>query len=85
MKSKTPLQAIKSYCLSCMCGSSEEVKHCTAQDCCLYPYRFGIDPARSYTLSDEKRALRREQGLKLAELNKMKKAAQVVATPEQQK
>lgn len=85
MKKKTPLQAIKSYCLSCMCGSSEEVKLCTAQDCSLYLYRLGIDPARSYTLSDENRALRHEQGLKLADLNRKKKAAQVVATPEQQK
>ena len=85
MKQKTPLQAIRSYCKTCMCGSSEEVKLCISKDCSLYPYRFGKNPERSYTLSDEQRALRQKQGHKLAELNKSKKAAQVVATPEQQK
>ena len=85
MKPKTPLQAIRSYCKSCMGGSFEEVDLCPVLDCCLFPYRLGKDPNRSYNLSDEQRALRKEQGHKLAELNKSKKAAQMLRPSEQQK
>jgi len=41
----TPLQAIRKYCLWCMCGSIREVSLCTSNEtnpkCPLWPLRFG--------------------------------------------
>lgn len=34
-------KAIRAKCLDCCCGSSNEVEKCPADDCPLYPYRFG--------------------------------------------
>ncbi len=62
MKRKTPLRAIRAFCLECA-GSSQEVALCTANEkdiaayreagddtpypvCLLYEYRFGHNPAR---------------------------------------
>ena len=38
------LQAIRSKCLDCCCGSRSEVARCYLQGCNLHPYRFGKDP-----------------------------------------
>jgi hypothetical protein len=38
------LKAIRTYCLDCCCGSSNEVKHCRIVKCPLYPWRFGSHP-----------------------------------------
>ena len=47
MKNKlTPLRAIRKKCLDCMCGSAYEVKVCPSDDCPLFSYRFGKNPAR---------------------------------------
>lgn len=40
----TPLKAIRMKCLDCCCGSSYEVKMCTATNCPLYVYRDGHNP-----------------------------------------
>lgn len=37
-KRLTPIKAIRAKCLDCCCGSSNEVKLCTAQRCALWPY-----------------------------------------------
>jgi hypothetical protein len=42
----TPLQAIRKHCLDCSGGSYSEVKLCVINDCRLYPYRMGHNPAR---------------------------------------
>ena len=42
----TPLQAIRAKCLDCTCGSPAEVRACPCEDCSLYPYRMGHNPAR---------------------------------------
>lgn len=56
MEYKTsPLKAIREKCLECCCGSSTEVKECTAQKCPIYPYRFGKNPFR------QKREMTEEQ------------------------
>ena len=31
--------AVKAFCLQCMMYQKEEVRHCTATDCPLYPHR----------------------------------------------
>ena len=40
----TPLKAVRSHCLWCCNGSSNEVSLCTARACPLWPYRFGHRP-----------------------------------------
>ena len=37
----TPAKAIRKKCLECCCWSQDEVKMCTAEDCALWPFRFG--------------------------------------------
>lgn len=41
----TPMKAIRAKCLDCCCGSTYEVKLCTATQCPLYEYRSGHNPA----------------------------------------
>lgn len=40
---KTPLKAIRAWCLCCSSGTSE-VRKCTAIDCQLWPFRMGTNP-----------------------------------------
>ena len=42
----TPIKAIRAKCLDCVCGSAAEVRACPCEDCPLYPYRMGHNPAR---------------------------------------
>ena len=34
--------AIRNFCLECVCYSPKEVKLCCSPKCWLYPYRFGV-------------------------------------------
>lgn len=48
---KSPLKAIRAFCLDCMCGSPQEVKDCPCDGnnttlCALYQYRLGHNPNR---------------------------------------
>lgn len=62
MEYKTsPLKAIREKCIECCCGSSTEVKECTAQNCPIYPYRFGKNPFR------QKREMTEEQKKAIAD------------------
>lgn len=38
------MKAIRLKCLDCCCGSSHEVRKCTAVKCPLYPYKNGHKP-----------------------------------------
>lgn len=40
-KQRSPVKAIRAYCLWCCCESSNEVKLCPETDCPLHSYRFG--------------------------------------------
>lgn len=42
----TPIKAIRSHCLDCMCGQATEVRLCPITDCSLWPYRMGHNPSR---------------------------------------
>lgn len=47
MKKKlTPLKAVRKNCLDCNAGSAYEVRICEENDCPLWIYRFGKNPAR---------------------------------------
>ena len=43
-KPRTPLTAIKAYCLECSGHSQENVDKCNLKDCELYAFRKGADP-----------------------------------------
>jgi len=48
---KTPINAIRAFCLSCV-GTPNEVKLCVSKNCPLYPFRLGKNPyiqKREYT------------------------------------
>jgi hypothetical protein len=47
MKALRPLKAIRAKCLDCGGGSQAEVRLCEIEDCPLYPYRLGHNPARA--------------------------------------
>jgi hypothetical protein len=42
-RTKSPITAIRSFCVGCMGGYVKEVKHCTKLDCDLYPLRLGVN------------------------------------------
>ena len=44
MSARTPITAIRHKCLDCCCGSVKAVRWCSATDCDLWPYRFGMRP-----------------------------------------
>lgn len=43
-KAKSPLKAIRAFCIICMGGYVREVARCTAPKCVLYPMRMGRNP-----------------------------------------
>ena len=47
MTGPTPLRAIRAKCLDCCYDSAQEVKLCPAQNCPLWPFRSGHNPARA--------------------------------------
>jgi len=51
----TPLKAIRAKCLDCVCFQREEVRLCPSEDCPLHPFRFGKNPFRKKTLTDEQK------------------------------
>jgi len=46
MEPTTPLKAIREKCLDCSAGIAAEVKNCEFENCPLWPYRNGRNPAR---------------------------------------
>ncbi len=52
----TPMKAIRTKCLDCSAGSSNEVKLCPVKSCPLFPYRFGKNP--NIQLTAEQKAKR---------------------------
>ena len=65
----SPLRAIRTHCLDCCAGSSQEVAKCMAERCPSWPYRMGTNPWRGRP-SDEQRQAMRERGRRLAEANR---------------
>ena len=58
MKSKktlSPLKAIRAKCLDCCADQPKEVRLCPCEDCPLYSYRDGRDPARLNLLTETQR------------------------------
>ena len=56
MKKLTPIKSIRKFCLSCLGGSFQEVKECSAEETCsLYPYRLGRRPTTTIKSSPTKK------------------------------
>lgn len=47
---KTPVKAIRDYCLGCCCNSRTDVRKCTAINCALFHYRMGRRPTKAELL-----------------------------------
>lgn len=58
---KSPLKAIRRYCLECCGGSSNEVLLCPYKDCQLYAFRRGENPYSTRVISDEERRKAKER------------------------
>ena len=64
---KSPLKAIKQFCLECSGDSSSEVKHCPVYRCPLYQYRFGKSGrTRSMTEEQKQAAAERLKSARMA-------------------
>lgn len=48
----TPMKAIRSKCLDCMCGNRAEVRRCPCENCPLFPYRMGHKPKQGSDTPD---------------------------------
>jgi len=41
------VKILRAFCMECQGGSSSAVADCANEDCLLFPYRFGTNPARA--------------------------------------
>jgi hypothetical protein len=46
---RSPIKAIRAFCVECMGDNVREVKYCTSPECWLFPFRFGRNPFRVVT------------------------------------
>lgn len=52
---KSPIKAIRAFCLDCCGGNANDVKNCTSKICALKPFRFGKNPYAHREMTDEQR------------------------------
>ena len=52
---KTPVKAIRKYCLECCLEKPSEVRLCAAKDCALWPYRMGKNPFHQRKMTDKQK------------------------------
>lgn len=64
---KSPMKAIRQYCLQCCMESAHEVKACTAHDCILFPYRYGANPHSKRVMTEEQKQAARDRMAKARE------------------
>lgn len=62
---KSPVKAIRAFCLDCCGGNSNEVKNCTSSICQLKPFRFGKNPYIKRQLTPEQKAAAAERMRKM--------------------
>ena len=48
-KKLTPMKAIRNKCLDCCAGGYKAIRECKAENCPLWDYRMGKNPARKGT------------------------------------
>lgn len=71
---QSPLKAIREKCIDCCAGQVGEVRLCTAEDCPLWPFRFGKNPfSGRREMTDEEKEAASERLKKAREAKKMMK------------
>jgi hypothetical protein len=56
---RSPLKAIRAYCLDCGNGQYSEVRECPSCHCSLYNFRFGKNPYTSRKPLTEEQKVKR--------------------------
>jgi len=59
-KCKSPVKAIREFCIECMGGRENEgylkhIKNCGSSDCALFDFRLGNNPHHKQNLTKEQR------------------------------
>lgn len=52
---KSPVKAIRAFCLECCGDSSSEVRECVSQRCPLHAFRFGKNPYVHREMTEEQK------------------------------
>ena len=73
-----PVKVIRLKCLDCCCGSAKEVALCPAENCSLWPWRFGKNPYRGERTEAQKAAARES-------MRKLQLARKARETPEEKR
>ena len=65
-KCKSPIKAIREFCINCVGGRSNEghmklVRECVSEDCELFEFRLGKNPYHTQNLTLEQRQDRSER------------------------
>lgn len=55
MAKLTPMKAIRKKCIDCCCGSKQEVKLCSCENCPLFLLRTGYRPLDDKVATDTKK------------------------------
>ena len=64
-ETKSPLKAIKAFCIECCGNNAAEVKRCSSKHRVLKPFRLGHNPYRKIQLTDEQKAAAAERMRKM--------------------
>lgn len=67
---KSPVKAIRAFCLDCCGGNANDVRDCVSKICPLKPFRFGRNPYLRREMSDEQKEANAKR---LAEARERKK------------
>ena len=54
------VKVFRKFCLECMGGSARMVEECEKENCPIYPYRFGKNPARAGVGSIDNMGIKRK-------------------------
>lgn len=72
---KSPVKAIRAFCLDCCGGNANDVRTCVSKICPLKPFRFGKNPYLHREMTEEQK----EASVKrLAEAREKKASVQAV-------
>ena len=66
MTIKSPIKAIRAFCLQCLGGSAADVKTCTVEHCALWHFRHGKNPYRKPPTEKQREAGRKNARRMLA-------------------
>lgn len=67
---KSPLKAIRQYCIECMGDQVREVPFCNVKRCPLYPFRLGKNPYNTRHFTEEQKHAAAERMKKAREAKK---------------